>query len=707
MTFASSRVRSTALPILLLTAGTLLCWGSGPAVLAQTPEAGIDWRPFRASAFEEAAKADKLVFLWIHAPWGHWDRIMEEVTFKDPEVVDLVNQKVIPIRVNALLRPDVYARYGVGNWPTCAFLLSTGQPLFYMEGQTRKMNRAGTEFLTADELKLYLKGLVENYEKNPESAHEIADRIEYNLLTKKEIEEAPLSTDLVEVSVTQFIDAYKDWKPDPAVRKSHFPDTDSVRLAFQYYARKRNSQVLDIALRNLTEMARGGIRDHIGGGFHRASLDAAWRIPAFEKLLHGNADLLRAYVDVHGLSGNERYLEIAQGIIDYVMGTLRAPGGWFYAYQAADATIGDDGDYYTWTVDEVKEILGEEEQAIILPAYDIASWGEMIRSAPRKNVLFIQEGPYLLSKRLKMDEQKVEALFESGRRKMLDARSARKAPEVGKVLIADANAAMAAALIEAGDRLGKPDLVEAGLGTIDFLWSRVRDAESGFLVHAWSEEGMEVAGILFTDQVRMIDALIVAYESTGKKEYLDRAQQLADSSAKAFHDTLNGAWMDRIYDPEAPGLMGWPVRTLRDNGLFAECLVRLRHYTGYVKYSEMASEELESWADEFGSSADQSSSFGLAVDRLMYPPLEVIVVGDPGKEDTESVRRQARSLYHPWKLMVYRSLEESAGELAARQLSPVEAASCFFCKEGHCAGPVQSGGDMSKALEDFLESLRK
>jgi uncharacterized protein YyaL (SSP411 family) len=138
----------------------------------------------------------------------------------------------------------------------------------------------------------------------------------------------------------------------------------------------------------------------------------------------------------------------------------------------------------------------------------------------------------------------------------------------------------------------------------------------------------------------------------------------------------------------------------------AESLVRLGRYTGDGKYAEAVTEELESWADELGTYGELSAPFGMAVDRLLRPPLEVIVVGDPGKDDTEAIRKEARALYHPWKVMVYRSMEEAPAELAPRQLNPVEAAACFVCLAERCTGPVETGS-MGAALESFLQSARK
>ncbi len=679
--------------------------GAGPSALDD--KARLVWREFDPAAFAAAKDAGKLVLVTIQAPWGHWDHLMAEATLAAPQIESVLAESFIPIRVDALIRPDIAARYTVGGWPTTAILIPSGQPLYYLDAATLKMTQAGGNYFDATDLAPYLRGLAANYQTNKEEAQKAADSLQEAALKRKEVADAPVTKELIEVAVNKLLDAYAKWEPDFSRKESRYPDGDSAELAFEYFARKGNRQVLDAMLKTLTEMARGGIRDQIGGGFHRAAQDDAWCVPNFEKTLSVNAEMLLVYAQVLRVTGNGRYLPVAEGIADYALGTLRDPAGWFYAYQAADSRLGEDGDYYTWTLEEASSALSEEERKIILPLYDIHEWGELLNSAPRRNVLFLREGPHWLAQRLGMEESKVAAIFEAGRGKLLQARSRREAPAVGKVLVTDANAEMAAALVAAGDLLKRPELRDAGLKAIDVVWDKTWDSGRGRMDHAWSPEAGRLGLTdLFTDQVWMTRALLAAFESSGDQRHLDRARRLAETTMADFADSINGGYMDRTSWPDGPGLLSWPARSLRDNSYFAEALLRLRHLTGEQKYATAARKALESWADEFSARKEMASPFGLAADRLLNPPLMILVVGSPADPGYAALQEKARSLYHPWKLVRYLGADTAAPVLRASQVTPPEGAACVFCLDSRCSAPYTKDANLMTKLEEFLQPDR-
>ncbi|HKY32768.1 MAG TPA: DUF255 domain-containing protein [Candidatus Polarisedimenticolia bacterium] len=698
--FAARRLRGAPLIAALLP----LCAGASAAAETESaPRPSIAWKEFGAPAFEQARKEGKLVILSIQAPWGHWDRVMNETSYADPRIARLVNDRFIAIKADPLVRPDLYARYGMGGWPTTAFLLPSGHPFFFPDA-SHKVVKAGGSYYAPDVLLAYLEELSSYYAANKDSADKAGREIMDGILQRKEIGEGKLTRDMLEVATTRFLEAYVGIPHDPTRKMGRHPDLDSIELAFYYYRLKGNRDVLDIALHLLTEMARGGIRDHLGGGFHRSAADAAWRVPAFEKLLSVNAEMLQAYTHVYKLTGNGVYLGIADGIADYVTGTLADPGGWFYAYQAADARSGEDGDHYTWTLEEARAALDDEEEAIVVSAYDLGELGEMVDTAPRRNVLFVQEGPKVLSERLGMEEDKVAALLETGRRKLLAARAARPVPDTGRVLITEANAAIGASLLLAGDARGREERRTAGLRAIDAAWEKARDPRSGLMDRAWTPEGGRSGHAeLFADQAAMVRALVAAHESTGRAEYLDRARQLAEAAGKAFADSFEGGWMDRIYEADAPGLASWPLRSIRDNALFAESLIRLRYLTGEAEDGPLvraAQTALESWADEYARYKEAAAPYALAVEKALTPPLEVVIAGSPADEGYDAVEVKVRALYHPWKMV--RRVPRGDAALAARGAAPAEGAASYLCSGARCAGPYTGQDDLRERLAAFL-----
>lgn len=696
------KVRTFIFPM----AVAMLIASASATLAAEAPASQkINWRPFDVKTFQDAKEQGKLVFLSIQAPWGHWDRIMSEITFADPNVITLINDRFVPIRIDLLLRPDIWTRYGMGGSPTTTFLLHTGQPMYFRDAGGRAI-RAGGNYYSTESMLTYLQDLVKFNEENKEGLQRSSDAIANDILARKDVNRAPLTPEILEATVTRMLEAEAARNPDPQTKANRAPDVDIAELAFAYWVKKGNRNVLDTALRTLVDMARGGIHDQLDGGFHHFAVDAAWRVSVFEKTLSVNAEMLQAYTDAYMVTGGSRYREIAEGIANYVLNTLHDPAGWFYAYQAADTRLGDDGDYYTWTLAEAKAALSEEEQQILLAAYEIGAWGEMVNSAPRRNVLFLSEGPQLLSARLKMDKTKVTEIFEQGRKKLLDARSKRPAPAVGKLLVTEANAEMAEALISAGDLLRHQDMAAAGLKALDLLWEKLYDSKSGLMDHAWSPES-GAAGMpeFFSDQVQTVRALIAAHESTGGRQYLDRASQIATAADKAFADSLNGGWMDRLSAPEAPGFVSWPTSSLRDDSLFAESLARIRYLSGAAeddRYLKTARKGLEAWADEFSKYKEASAPFGVAVDHVLNPPVEVILIDADAGLDTE-----AKSLYAPWRVVRRLKAQTDAAELKERHLTAGAGPACFFCQQSRCAGPYTKTDKPRAKFDEFLGTNRK
>jgi uncharacterized protein len=298
-------------------------------------------------------------------------------------------------------------------------------------------------------------------------------------------------------------------------------------------------------------------------------------------------------------------------------------------------------------------------------------------------------------------------MLEAGRAKLLAARARRTAPPVGKVLIVEANAAMGAALLHLGDARGRADLRAAGLKAIQFAWDKARSPESGLMDRGWTpDKGRAGVAELLGDQVQMVQAMLAAHESTGEARWLDNARQLADTARKAFAHSVEGGWMDRLYAPEAPGLLSWPMRSLRDNALMAEALLRLHHLTGEAAggaYITAARKALESWGDEFAKYKEASAPFGLAADRAQTAPLEVLLLGVSADEGYEILEQKARALYHPWKILRHVPAADATAMLAPRKMDPPKGAAVLMCQGERCAGPFTSDDNLRDRLAAFLK----
>ncbi len=630
---------------------------------------------------------------------------MSDVTYADPEVAALVASSYVPVRVDTDERPDVFARYGMGGWPTTAVVLPDGHPMYYpdKEGKTR---RAGGTFYSPELFRAYFGQLAGYYSANAEMVKKVSEGVDGAILARRNVDRGDVTDESLEAVIGMVLDAYKDRPVGPAPGDRH-PDFEMVDLTFLYWFRKADYKVLDMGLGHLTDMARGGINDRVGGGFHRYGHDAMFIVPAFEKLPSLNAEAITAYVNAYELTVNGRFLLPVEGMLAHVLKhgidpKTRA----FIGGMAAGSSASDNGDYYTWTADEVRSLLTEEEFKIASAAWDIGPFGEMVDSAPKRNVIFLAEGPKVLAPHFEIEEKKAEQILDSALQKLRAAREARPAPPVDPTTYGDWSGMMASAFFLASRTLHRPDLARKALDALDVLMARCRD-ENGLIAHVCRPERSERGpqGFL-SDQARVASALLDAHEQEGSAAYLAAARGLADRALQAFRETLSGGFSDRVSDPNALGLMAWPVRDLRENMAMVKVLLRLGHITGEAAYTIQARKALESWADEFAALREHAAPYAVASQMLRQPPLEILIVGDASDPALEKGRERALSLYHPWKVVRHAGAAEGAPLLRKRGLTPLSGAQVAFCVAAECGGPFPAAGPLRIHLEAFLNRGR-
>jgi uncharacterized protein YyaL (SSP411 family) len=662
----------------------------------------IRWRPFAAAAFKEAADSARPILLYISAPWDYHDRLMSEITYTDPAVVRLLETEYVPVRVDTDARPDVFARYGMGAWPTTAVLISTGDPLYYLRGEEKNPSRAGGSFYPPAEFVAYFGQVADFYQKNREMVEKLSTSADEALLGKRNVARADVTQEQLEAVIGRVIDAYstRPTRPDAADRH---PDFDMIDLAFYYWQRKSDRKVLDVALHYLTDMARGGIYDRLGGGFFRYAHDTMFLVPAFEKMPSTNARALMAYLEAYELTSNGRFLVMADSTLGMVTQHMVDPTSHaFLGAIAAGSTSGDNGDYYTWTDDEMKAALTEEEYRIAASAFNITDYGEMLDIAPRRNVLFLERGPKLLAPDFKMDETKMEETLATIQKKLLATRDKRTPPPVDAASYGDWSGMMASAFFMAARTLHRDEPAKQALSALDLLLARCRNAQ-GLVAHVCVPKDSEIGDEAFAaDQAWVAGALIDAYEQTGRDRYLNEARALLDKTVQTFRDSLSGGFSDRIADPNAAGLMSWPVRNLDVDVQMAKSLLRLGRHLGNDAYSKTARVALESWSDEFGDYKELAAGYALASQMLLNPPLEVLVVGDEGTPGLAKGRDLALSLFQSWRIVRPYGSQKGKDELKKRGVTPLEGAQVAFCIGAECSAPIAAGEPLKAALERFL-----
>ena len=393
----------------------------------------VAWYPWGEDAFRRAKELDRPILLDIGATWCHWCHVIDRESYEDPELAQVINDHFVAIKVDRDERPDIDARYqqaigaiaGQGGWPLTGFLTPDGKAYY-----------GGTYFPPKDahgrpSFRRVLLAMSEYYRTNRADTLREAEALHRALAEgrKSLVEDGVVNEALLKESADSLRGQF-DPVNGGVSGQQKFPHAGTMEWVMARYRRTREEGLRTIVTRTLTSMARGGVYDQVGGGFHRYSTDPRWIVPHFEKMLYDNAGLLRNYVHAWMLTKDPLYRETAEGILAWADEVLsdRAQGG-YYASQDADVGLDDDGDYFTWTLDELKEAASLDEARVLALRFEVQDRGEMHHN-PRKNVLFVDQEPEAIAKSLDMPVGRVRELIDSGRRNLKAARDRRPVPGV-------------------------------------------------------------------------------------------------------------------------------------------------------------------------------------------------------------------------------------------------------------------------------------
>src|SRR6202161_2222297 len=472
----------------------------------------IDWNEWGEEAFEKARSEEKPVLLDIGAVWCHWCHVIDRESYENPEIAAMINKLYIPVKVDRDERPDVDARYqsavsalsGQGGWPLTAFLTPDGKPFF-----------GGTYFPPDDAggrpgFKRILIAIADAFKSRRADVNQSADALA-EAVAKSEVFhgargvfDARVIDSVIDSAHRQFDSTHGGFGHQPK-----FPHAGTIDLLLERYQSTRAPELLQIADRTLEGMALGGVYDQIAGGFHRYSVDERWCVPHFEKMTYDNSELLRNFLHGFQVTRNPLFRETAEGIITWVNEVLsdQARGG-FYGSQDADQTLDDDGDYFTWTLAEVRAVLTPEESRLIELYYAVNARGEMHHN-PAKNVLWVTAGLETLAAELKISETDARQLLATAKRKMLAARRLRTpVPAIDTTVYVAWNAMFVSAYLEAARVLSRDDCRAFALKTLDRILAEAWEDSKGFLHRVGCPR---LAGYI-VDQIFMVVALLDAYE---------------------------------------------------------------------------------------------------------------------------------------------------------------------------------------------------
>lgn len=591
----------------------------------------IEWHPWSEEAFSAARKLNKPVFVSSGAAWCHWCHVMARESFEDEQTANLLNERFICVKLDRDERPDVDRRLqqavaamgGGSGWPLNVFLTPEKQPFFggtYFPLEQRQRLPGFRDVLIAvsdfygkkkDEAESYAESVLVALKPEPMDAEELRPEI------LDHAERAMLSSS--DPSNGGFGTAPK------------FPMPGAVEFLLRRFAEGGHPDAGEAARKTLLRMAQGGFHDQLGGGFHRYSVDEAWIIPHFEKMTDDNAGLLKNYCDGYSLFSEERFKEAAEGITRFIREHLTDQAGGFYASQDADVTADDEGGYFTWTEQEMKDILTQEDYSVI-SRHLIHPRARMLHD-PEKMALAVNHEPDTISRESGTSIDSAVRTIARAKALLLERRNRRTAPVIDTMIYTSLNGMMVASCFRASMILNHDGLRETAMKSLErILRDRVVD---GTLFHA--------AGVpaLLDDYAYLLDSLLSAYEATGDTGALEKAQAFMAQCNEKFLDKDEGGYFDTDN-----AVLGLRLKRIEDvphpapNAMVVLALLKLAFLTGNEEYAREAERSLRIFAGTAGTMGVHGGAYFCSL-TAYYSRSTITIEASPESRLAQAAREAA------------------------------------------------------------------
>ena len=673
----------------------------------------VAWYPWGEDAFRHAKELDRPILLDIGATWCHWCHVIDRESYEDPDLASVINENFVAIKVDRDERPDIDARYqqavgaiaGQGGWPLTAFLTPDGK-VFY----------GGTYFPPKDaygrpSFRRVLLSMADAYRTNKADTLKEAEALHRALAEGRVslVEEGAVNEAMLKESLDSLRGQFDPVNGGIAGQQK-FPHPGTMEWVMARYHRTREEGLQRIFARTLSSMAKGGVYDQIGGGFHRYSTDPRWIVPHFEKMLYDNAGLLANYVHAWQLTRDPLYRETAEGILTWSDEVLsdRQRGGYF-ASQDADVGLDDDGDYFTWTLDELKAAVNADEARVLASYFEVATRGEMHHD-PKKNVLFVDQEPEAIAKSLGTSSDRVRDLIASGKRKLKIARDKRPMPSVDHTIFASWNGMMITAALEASMAFDREDVRIFALKSLQRVLSEMWSKARG-MWHALADGERKVRGLL-EDHVYTVDALLSAYTATGDPTHLRNAEEIMVFTLDHFWDKAGG-FVDiaaDLHDNVGLTLKEVRRRPVEDspyagaNAVAALCLARLHALTGNDDYRLHHDELMTAFAGEASRYGPVfAGTYHLAAELWIHPSAEVVVLGPRDDPRVRALQETAKSTYAAGKTVLVVDRDDAYVPPAVEPMLKTREAKAgpvaFVCQGQVCSPPTSDSARLRMILE--------
>jgi uncharacterized protein YyaL (SSP411 family) len=663
--------------------------------LRQHAENPVDWYEWGDEALSAAKNLDRPILVSIGYSACHWCHVMAHESFDDVRTASLMNANFINIKVDREERPDIDAVYmdavqaltGQGGWPLNVFLTPDREPFFggtYWPPTPRHGMPAWSQVVAA---------VADAWQTSKDGIQQSASQIQEALvrLATRAGSGKTVDSSVLEVA-DRALEANFDEEHGGFGGAPKFPQPVLIDFLLREYDRANDTTILEMATKSLLAIVRGGIHDHIGGGFHRYSVDAEWRVPHFEKMLSDNALLLRVIADAWRCSREPEFSAAASGIVEFLSGPLRAPNGGFYASLDADSE-GVEGKYFVWNRAEIAEVLDGPEEELFIRHYGV----QTSDSFEGSNVLRVVRPIAELAIELDQDAGELHRMIDDARTKLYERRSMRIPPATDVKILTDWNFLAVEALAHAGRAFDQPQWIAMAREAATEVLCPYRS--HGRLTHVVT--GPESKGPAFlVDYAYGVNALLELYETTGEEEWLSTATGLASALCTLFEES--GLYYDAANDAASE----LPVRTrsLTDGPVpsgtaaTATAFLRLSALNDCAIWEPRAITLLRQLPHEAARNAAHFSGMLSAVNRSLQPKEQVLVVGEGQDPLARSLTEAAFAIYLPNTVVLTAAAAQRHGGLDVTAIGPA----AFICRNFTCGLPITS----PQALNDALSKPR-
>jgi uncharacterized protein YyaL (SSP411 family) len=679
----------------------------------------VDWYAWGEAALQRAKQEDKPILLSVGYSACHWCHVMERESFENEDIAALMNQHFVSIKVDREERPDidniymqaVQAMTQQGGWPMTVFLTPDGRPFYggtYYPPRDRQYGRQ-----TMPGFPRILLTIADYYEHHREEVEEQAAKLSDYL---KQLGSTPLrNKGGINPAATMPLEMLSNASQELAAEfdpvnggfgnAPKFPNTMSLEFLLRVHQHRLRGEIgtratrpeLEIVETSLRHMANGGIYDQLGGGFHRYSVDAAWLVPHFEKMLYDNALLSRLYLHTSLVTGNPFYERIVEETLDYVAREMLSPEGGFYSTQDADSE-GEEGKFFLWTPTEIEAALLPDDAQLFMLYYDVTPQGNF----EGKNILHVEQDAQLVADKAQVSLENLQASLQRSRERLFKVREKRVRPGRDEKILTSWNGLMLRSFAEAARYLDRPDYLQVATNNAEFLLRELY--RNGRLLRTYKDGHAHLNGYL-EDYTFLADGLLALYEASFNPRWFIEARRLMDEAIKLFADEQNGGFFDTGSDHEA--LISRPKdimdnATPAGNSVAADVLLRLAAFTGEEDYRRRADDYLRPIAD---ITVQHPQSFGYllgALDFAISQSKEIAIIGDAKQPDTRALLIVINDRYLPNSVLacsVPDNLEaiQSIPLLADRPQKDGKA-TAYICQNFACLAPVNTPEGLERTL---------